>query len=329
MAGVLKVYNASTSTWENVVNVATSQFTLVENQVPTGTINGTNKDFSVATGFVGSTLKVYKNGQRLKPGGADYTATSTGFTMVTAPATGTVLLCDYALGDGTNIVGGNSLISDEIPTGTINGTNKTFTTARGYVGATLEVFINGLKQRRGADFTETTPSSGTFTMDEAPLTGDSIFVNYSYNLNPSSNADTVDGINASTTPTANTLYPLDANAKLAESIFPTSTGWTAPTLSNNWVNYGAGYADAGYRKDALNRVQFRGLLKNGTTTSGTLIFTLPTGFRPSQNLIFITKTAGTSYGETRVNSNGQVTIGDAVWNTGWSSIDNVAFHAEQ
>ena len=238
MAGVLKVYNAATSSWEDVINVAASQFTLVENQTPTGSINGTNKAFTLPTGFVASTLKVYKNGVRMKPGGNDYTATSTGFTMTTAPATGTVLLCDYALGDGTNVVGGNSLVSDEVPTGTVNGTNKVFTTARGYVGATLQVFINGVKQRRGADFVETTPSSGTFTMDEAPLTGDVIFVNYSYNLNPSSNADTVDGYNANATVTANTIPVLDANAKLpAQTVGNSSLNTTAGDLGGAWVDY--------------------------------------------------------------------------------------------
>lgn len=241
MPGVLKVYNASTSTWENVVNIANSQFTLVENQTPTGTINGTNKDFTVATGFVASTLKVYKNGVRMKPGGEDYTATSTGFTMTVAPATGTVLLCDYALGDGTNVVGGNSLVSDEVPTGTVNGTNKVFTTAQGYVGATLQVFINGVKQKRTVDFVETTPSTGTFTMDEAPLTGDAIFVCYSYNLNPSSNADTVDGINANTTATANNLMPLDANAKFSSNLL--SNPYKFSAYRNAALNTTAGWTN--------------------------------------------------------------------------------------
>lgn len=286
MAGVLKVYNAATSSWEDVINVAASQFTLVENQTPTGSINGTNTTFTLPTGFVASTLKVYKNGVRMKPGGDDYTATSTGFTMTTAPATGTVLLCDYALGDGTNVVGGNSLVSDEVPTGTVNGTNKVFTTARGYVGATLQVFINGVKQRRGADFTETTPSSGTFTMDEAPLTGDVIFVNYSYNLNPSSNADTVDGINANATPTANTLVPLDANAKFPVTLISNPYMFRATRTSDQ-----TGIADATYTTVQFTSETFD---PNNNFDTSTYKYTAPvTGY---YQLNLLARITGTSIG---------------------------------
>ncbi len=171
---------------------------VVENEVPTGSVNGSNTTFTVATaGKVTGTLKVYKNGVRLKAGGADFTETATGFTMVTAPVTGTVLLCDYRVGGVSDYnVGSNSFISDEAVTGSVNSSNTSYTTARQYIAGSLEVFINGLKQIRTTDYAETTPASGIFTMTVAPTTGDLIRVNYQYNLNPSSNADTVDGFHA-------------------------------------------------------------------------------------------------------------------------------------
>lgn len=55
--------------------------------------------------------------------------------------------------------------------------------------------------------------------------------------------------------------------------------WTAPALQNGWVNVGAPYNLAGYRL-AGNWVELRGAIKNGTITSGTLLFTLPAGYRP-------------------------------------------------
>jgi hypothetical protein len=56
------------------------------------------------------------------------------------------------------------------------------------------------------------------------------------------------------------------------------TAWTAPTLTNSWVNFGAPYETAGYRRDALGFVHLKGVVKSGT--AGASIFTLPAGYRP-------------------------------------------------
>lgn len=170
---------------------------LVRNEVPGGTINGSNTAFTTASSFATGTLRVYKNGIRLKGGGADYTAGASSFTMVTAPATGTVLLADYEVGSSAFSVGTNSTIKGEVPTGTVNGATVIFTASRAYIAGSLQVFVNGLNQARTTHFTETTPSTGVFTMSDAPLTGDIITINYDFNLNPSSNADTVDGMHGS------------------------------------------------------------------------------------------------------------------------------------
>lgn len=169
----------------------------IQNEVPGGSVNGSNVTFTTASSPQTGTLRVFKNGIRLKNGGADFTETSTGFTMVTAPVTGTVLLADYRVGGTSDYsVGTNSTISDETVTGSVNSSNTSFTTLRPYIANNLEVFINGLKQIRGVDYMETTPTTGSFTLTVAPTTGDIIRVNYQYNLNSSSNADTVDGYHA-------------------------------------------------------------------------------------------------------------------------------------
>lgn len=200
-----KTSTAQTITAPNLWRFSNTIFTedmfngsVVENETPGGTINGVTTVFITASSQkVTGTLKVYKNGIRLKAGGADFTETSTGFTMVTAPATGTVLLCDYRVGGVSDYnVGSNSFVSDETPTGLINSSNTTYSAFRGYVANSLEVYINGLKQIRGVDYTEATPSTGAFTITAAPFTGDNLRINYQYNLNPSSNADTVDGYHA-------------------------------------------------------------------------------------------------------------------------------------
>jgi hypothetical protein len=189
------------------------------NQTPTGTINGTNPTFTLAA--PATSIVVYKNGVRMSPGsGNDYVFSNNNtitFESGAIPATGAVVRYDAIIGATIMLNGSNSIISDETPAGTVNGTNAVFTAVRGYVGGSLEVYINGIKQARGAHFTETSPSAGTFTMGDAPLTGDIITINYQFAAAASANADTVDNYHASATPTAGTLLPLDSNSRIKPS----------------------------------------------------------------------------------------------------------------
>jgi hypothetical protein len=188
---------------------------LVQGEVPTGTINGSNVTFTTASQFATGSLRIYKNGVRLKITD-DYTVSGNTITFVTAPATGTKLLVDYNVTNSVFVQGSNSIIVQETPTGTVNGSNTTFTTLQGkYVANSLEVFVNGLQQTKTTDYAETTPGSGVFTFTVAPLTGDIVKVSYQFSTGASGNADTIDGIHASATPTANQLVALDSNAKMS------------------------------------------------------------------------------------------------------------------
>ena len=65
--------------------------------------------------------------------------------------------------------------------GAVNGSNTVFTVSNeDYTSGELVVYLNGQAQTEGAtgDWTETTPSSGTFTFATAPETGDIILVTY-------------------------------------------------------------------------------------------------------------------------------------------------------
>lgn len=53
----------------------------------------------------------------------------------------------------------------------------------------------------------------------------------------------------------------------------------APAFTNAWVNFGAPYANAGFRKDAAGLVYLRGAVKTGGVNAA--MFTLPATFRPS------------------------------------------------
>lgn len=241
----------------------------VTDELMTGTVNGTNKVFTTGSNF--TNIQVYKNGVAMHLTD-DFTVTGANqITFVTAPATGTKLTASYILGSQTMINGSSSLLQDETPTGTVNGSNTAFTTARPYIANTLEVFINGVKQKRGTHFTETTPTSGMFTMGDAPLTGDDIMVNYQFVQSSYGNADTVDGIHANVTPTANTLLPLDSNGLLPASVHGAAwTSWT-PTwagISGGTNTLGNGTIEAYYTQIG-KIVFFRITLTFGSTTTST------------------------------------------------------------
>lgn len=103
----------------------------------------------------------------------------------------------------------NSFVTGETPTGTVNGVNLEYITASNYIPGSLRVYVNGLNYKPSTHFTETTPASGIFTMNEAPLTGGVITVDYQVAADPySGNADTLDGVHLSAIFSA--IYPVGA-----------------------------------------------------------------------------------------------------------------------
>lgn len=70
--------------------------TFADAEVPGGLINGANTSYSLAhTPSPAASLKLFKNGQELIAGGADYTLATATITAVTAPATGDTLIAFY------------------------------------------------------------------------------------------------------------------------------------------------------------------------------------------------------------------------------------------
>lgn len=81
---------------DSQVTPAKLSFSFVDNEVPSGTINGTNTDFTLASTPVSGSVHVYLNGIRQTPGvGNDYTISGTTITFAAAPVSGDALLCDY------------------------------------------------------------------------------------------------------------------------------------------------------------------------------------------------------------------------------------------
>lgn len=101
----------------------------------------------------------------------------------------------------------------------------------------------------------------------------------------------------------------------------------APTLLNSWVNYGSGYAPAGYYKDLSGMVHVEGMIKDGTTTSGTNLFNLPAGFRPAERMSFAAASVSV-IARIDVLADGNVQAITSV-SSGFLALNNVHFLARQ
>jgi hypothetical protein len=115
---------------------------------------------------------------------------------------------------------------------------------------------------------------------------------------------------------------------VALSNVPASVSWTAATYLNSWASYSAGtHYVAEYYKDEYGWMNIRGTINTGA--SGTVAFTLPTGFRPAKELQYLMLAFGGS-GQVRISANGDVTIFNVTGNVStFLVLDGLRFHAEQ
>lgn len=100
--------------------------------------------------------------------------------------------------------------------------------------------------------------------------------------------------------------------------------WTECEMQNGWTDYHPAWSGAEFTKTSAGVVMMRGMIKAGTTTSGTVICTLPSGFRPDNGtLIFFTATAGTTAGRLDVETDGDILY--RVGHASWESLSAITF----
>ena len=126
---------------------------------------------------------------------------------------------------------------------------------------------------------------------------------------------------------------IDANSKAIDAISDYTNdmakyqeSFIEPTLLNGWVNYGSTYANAGYYKDDFGDVHLVGMVKSGT--SGTVIFNLPSGYRPPSDLIvpILTSSGSDLAGSIKIYSNGDVEL--RTGGTTFVLLNNISFRAQ-
>jgi hypothetical protein len=135
------------------------------------TTDGTTTTFTLPEAFTSNSTMVYVNGLR-QLRGTDYTeGGTTQIVFSIAPATLDVVMVDFVIAGV-----GNNLVSGEVPSGAINGTNATLTLANTFIPDSTSVFQNGLREQLGVGYTEATPNEIVFSTP--PPSGDLITVDY-------------------------------------------------------------------------------------------------------------------------------------------------------
>lgn len=97
--------------------------------------------------------------------------------------------------------------------------------------------------------------------------------------------------------------------------------WSAATLENKWVKHDEARNIPEYYKDVGGVVHLRGLVKNGA--NGSTIFTLPEGYKPSKEHLFIVATYNQRSGRVDVMTDGKVLARDV--SPDWVSLDGISF----
>ncbi|MBC7868583.1 hypothetical protein H7X69_00165 [Candidatus Saccharibacteria bacterium] len=141
-----------------------------------------------------------------------------------------------------------------------------------------------------------------------------------------SNANGLIGIDSGGTITARASG--NSYLSLQAMFYPSSyAGWTTPVLQNGWVAF-PGWSTPRYTKSADGMVVVKGLIQSGTTTSGTVLTTLPPGYRPNERLLMGISSQNV-FGRVDVLPSGEIIAVVIPIANGWISLDSVAFMAEQ
>lgn len=74
------------------------------------------------------------------------------------------------------VLSDDDFVFNEVPSGSINGSNATFTSAYDFIIDTLEVFLNGVKLTKLSDYN--TSGTNTISLYTSPLTGELLNINY-------------------------------------------------------------------------------------------------------------------------------------------------------
>lgn len=169
------------------------------NEVPAGMVNGSTTAFTLA--HTPSALALYADGRLMKPSGNDYALAGATVTFVSAPPSSTVLLADYQYVG----ISGEAIVYDEVPGGTVNGLNSTFTLAHLPITGSQEIYQNGLRLTPTGDYTI---SGSTITMIVPPPVQTVLLANYTWDATISTGTPIENEVPSGTKNGSNTSFLL-------------------------------------------------------------------------------------------------------------------------
>lgn len=79
--------------------------------------------------------------------------------------------------DSSGTLSPTNFVTEETPSGSVNGSNTTYTLANTPTSGTLRLYLNGVRQKSGAG-NDYTLSTNTITMTTAPISGDVLIADY-------------------------------------------------------------------------------------------------------------------------------------------------------
>jgi uncharacterized protein YoxC len=162
----------------NSLSASANTAVFVDSETPGGSVNGTNTAFTLANSPSPATsFALFRNGLLQSPG-VDYTLSGMAITFLSAstPQAGDIIQASYRL-PGT--AAATNFVDAATPTGTINGTNLTFTLA--YTPnplASVKLYKNGLLLAQPGDYSISGSTITFASTATTPQTGDTLVVSY-------------------------------------------------------------------------------------------------------------------------------------------------------
>lgn len=130
------------------------------------------------------------------------------------------------------------------------------------------------------------------------------------------------------------LLPLAAVGRIYRRFAATGTTWqsfwtgvpVALPGSNSWVSFGGTAALATATRDSSGLVTVEGAIKDGVPTAGTLMVTLPEGFRPPADHYFLQASSTATPVRVKVAANGEITC-ETTADATMTSLSGIKFRA--
>ncbi len=147
----------------------------IDGETPSGAVNGTNPTFRLGTEpNPAASLRLFRNGLLMQPG-VEFTLNSNIVTMAgnRIPLAGDIIQAWYRTSGPAN-----SVVDGEVPVGSVDGVNTTFTLASAPLpAASLQVYRNGVLQKLNVDYA-VSANTLSFWPFSTPVPGDIIQATY-------------------------------------------------------------------------------------------------------------------------------------------------------